>query len=183
MDAIQPIDRRRPRIPQCETYTNNQCLTRINIKPRAKCKYINLMNNKIIELATREQSSISSTWTEYLTIQAGQDKRFLIASAGYDSLAEVQAYFNEERDEYEVPEEIDGCRVVGVEDGYVIGGPLLVNMDNSGLEFDDPYDKGIAEWLQENGWEKIIQTTDIQRLIIDQVIQLVDITPNLSAEK
>ena len=65
----------------------------------------------------------------------------------------------------------------------MIGGPLLVNMDNSGLEFDDPYDKRIAEWLQENGWEKIIQATDIQRLIIDQVIQLVDITPNLSAEK
>lgn len=123
------------------------------------------IENSVIELAEREQSSMSSTWTEYLTISRGQARKHLIAPAWHDALAEADEYYNEDKDEYEIPTHINGHEVIGVEDGYVIGGALGINTDWSGLEFDDPDEPELAQWLIDSGWGSQVRITDIKRAL------------------
>lgn len=126
---------------------------------------MDITENTVIELANREQSSIVSTWTEHLTISCGQTKRYLIAHAGYDALAEANEYYNEDKDEYDIPSHINGQEVVGIEDGYVIGGALMINTDWSGLEFDDPDEPELAQWLTDSEWGSKVKVTDIKRAL------------------
>lgn len=123
------------------------------------------IGNEVIVLAQREYSTMSSTWMEYLTLTKGQEHRYLIASASYDALAEANEYFNEEKDDYEIPTEINGKKVIGVEDGYIIGGELGINMDYSGLEFDDPKDPGLKAWLELYNWNDTVTINDIRKVL------------------
>lgn len=120
----------------------------------------------VIELAEREQSSIVSTWTEFLTLSSGQSKKYLIASAGYEALAEIHEFFNEDKDDYdEIPEEINGQKVVQIEGEYIVGGPLIINSDYSGLEFDDPSDSELSTWLIDSGWDKLTSNDIIKKAL------------------
>jgi hypothetical protein len=74
-------------------------------------------------LAVREGSGRTSVWNEYLCLNPiGPDKAALQVCR-YEALAE---YERPEDDEHEIslPAEIDGKKVVGVEDGYIVGGEL-----------------------------------------------------------
>ena len=124
------------------------------------------LEKDVIELAEREQSSIVSTWTEFLTLSSGQSKKYLIASAGYEALAEIHEFFNEDKDDYdEIPEEINGQKVVRIEGEYIVGGPLIVNSDYSGLEFDDPSDPALDAWLADSGWIELIGVDDVKKAL------------------
>ena len=50
-------------------------------------------------------------------------------------------YYNEEREEYELPDEIDGVKVVGIQDSAVIGGDLDWWNDEDTVEFESPEDE------------------------------------------
>lgn len=119
----------------------------------------------VIELARRQNSSMASTWTEYLVLTKGQSKKYLLAPAGYDALAEATDYFDEEADDYKLPNEIKGQQVIGIEDGWVIGGELGINMDWSGLEFDSPDEPEVATWLEDFEWSNQIKVTDIKKAL------------------
>jgi hypothetical protein len=121
--------------------------------------------NPVTELGKRKQSSMTGTWTEYLVLCPGQNKKYLIAPAWHDALAEADEYFNEDRDEYEIPLHINGQEVMGMENGYIIGGPLMINMDSLGLEFDDPDEPELATWLSDSGWDGLVKITDIKRAL------------------
>jgi hypothetical protein len=126
---------------------------------------MDMTENTVIELAKRERSSIVSTWTEHLTISRGQTKKYLIALAGYDALAEADDYFNEDKGEYELPTHINGQEVIGTEDCYVIGGALMINTDWLGLEFDDPGTPELTQWLRDFGWDNQVRVTDIKKAL------------------
>ena len=96
------------------------------------------IKDEVIFVAQREYSSMTSTWMEYLVIIKGHHKRYQVANAAYDAIAEANDYFNEEKDDYDLPAEINGQKVLGVSDGFIIGGELGINMDNSGRDFDSP---------------------------------------------
>jgi hypothetical protein len=119
----------------------------------------------VIELAHRQNSSMAATWTEYLVLTKGQSKKYLLAPAGYDALAEATDYFDEETDDYKLPSEVHGQKVIGIEDGWVIGGDLGINMDWSGLEFDNPDEPEVAAWLDDFEWSNQIKVTDIKKAL------------------
>ncbi len=121
--------------------------------------------NTVITLASRAISPTAKIPTQYLTVSKGQSKRFLIATASYDALAEASDYFNKDKDEYEIPEQINGQLVMGVEDGYIIGGTLGINMDWSGLEFDSAEEPEVTRWLSNSGWERQVSVTDIKEAV------------------
>jgi hypothetical protein len=124
------------------------------------------LENEVMELAEREKFSIVSSWTEYLTLSSGQSKKYLLAPAGYEALAETHEFFNEDKDDYdEIPEEINGQKVVRIEGEYIVGGPLIVNSDYSGLEFDDPSDPALDAWLADSGWIELIGVDDVKKAL------------------
>jgi hypothetical protein len=67
-------------------------------------------------LSRREESSMVSTWNVALCFCAGDEKTYRIFEGQYAALAEAATFYNEETGKYELPTEIKGLTVVGLED-------------------------------------------------------------------
>lgn len=80
---------------------------------------------KQIILAEHERSSMVSTWTEYLVLERqATSKNWKLFVGKYEVLAECLAFYDEDTNEFKLPKKINGQSVVGIEDGWVVGGPL-----------------------------------------------------------
>ncbi|MGJ4901883.1 hypothetical protein ACQR0V_09955 [Bradyrhizobium sp. HKCCYLS2058] len=79
-------------------------------------------------LDSREQSTMVSNWTEYLRLSKPDNERALLEICQYESLGEQTS--DDEGVPEEPPDEIDGKRVIGVEDGIIIGGALVCYNDS-----------------------------------------------------
>lgn len=66
--------------------------------------------------AEREASGMTSTWDEFLCVSLNEDRTFCVYTGRREVLAEASEYYNEDTDEYEIPEEIDGQAVWGIKD-------------------------------------------------------------------
>ena len=80
---------------------------------------------KIID--SRECSTLASTWSEDLCLKRVSQTHFELFVGGYDVVGETSEFFDEETGEEEIPDEIGGYPVRGIEDGYVIGGEIVKN--------------------------------------------------------
>jgi hypothetical protein len=100
--------------------------------------------------------SPAASWTQYLVLERLEDGKFKLDIRAYELLAEASEYYDEEKDDWNLPGQIDGKDVMGVEDEYVIGGDLLENSYDT--EFDTRIvftlpDQDILEgWLKKIGW-------------------------------
>ena len=103
-------------------------------------------------LAFREASSIASYWTEYLCLRMGLYKQFKVYVGGYESLADAGKFYNSATDEYDLPKMIGGKIVVGIEDGSVVGGEPEYYDEDDQLEFDDPNEPELSDWLRAKSW-------------------------------
>lgn len=103
-------------------------------------------------LASRQASSIARYWTEYLCLRQGLYKRFKVYVGGYESLADARKFYNSKTDEYDLPKMIGGKIVVGMEDGSVIGGEPEYYDDDDQIEFDDPNEPELEDWLRTKNW-------------------------------
>ena len=117
-------------------------------------------------LAYREQSSIVSTWTEYLCLQRDEVGAFKLFTGQYEALAERTQFFNEETGEYDIPDEINGQAVVGVDDDYVVGGELGCFDDEQAVSFRSPDDHAVAEWLDSSGWSEKVDAALIHGAVV-----------------
>ena len=80
---------------------------------------------KQLIIAEQEESSMVSTWTEYLVLERRaktRDWRLFVGK--YEALAECWAYYDEDLNDFKLPKTINGEKVFGIEDEWVVGGPL-----------------------------------------------------------
>jgi hypothetical protein len=70
----------------------------------------------------REASSMVSTWNEYLRLDKNDDGTAKLEICQYESLAEAEC--DDDGNDLPLPTQIEGKDVIGVEDGYIVGGPL-----------------------------------------------------------
>ena len=103
-------------------------------------------------ISSRESSNPASNWSEDLCLKRVGDNEFELFVGGYEVVAEVSDFFDEETGEEEVPEEIGGHPVQGIEDGYVIGGEILKNEDDGEVQFSDLETSEVKEWLASVEW-------------------------------
>jgi hypothetical protein len=109
----------------------------------------------MIILAERESSQFSiSIWNEYLVLTTGANKSLMLFTGRFEALAEIGDYYNEETEDYDLPDEIDGKSIQGIEDEYVVGGEPQWLDESQTVEFDDPNDPRLIEWLKESEWAK-----------------------------
>jgi hypothetical protein len=76
-----------------------------------------------------EESSMVSTWTVYLCLETLEDGQIELSERQYEGLAMCHDYAVEKDQgdvDYVLPDEIDGKRVVGIDDEIVIGGDLAL---------------------------------------------------------
>ena len=113
---------------------------------------------KIIEKRLCSDSPANS-WTEYLVLERLEDGKFDLAIRGYEGIAEADEYWDDEKEDWCLPDQIDGIDVVGIEDGCVVGGdPVKYSY------YDDEADPGIIFTLPDQdifeGWLKKVKWFD-----------------------
>jgi len=122
-------------------------------------------NKTCMVLGSRSLVFQEKCWEEHLTISNGQQKTFLIATAGYSALADANEFFNIETETFDLPKTIGNLNVVGIKDNYIIGGDIWINADAQGYEFDTIDKAQLERWLEENKWTSIVDIDTIEKLI------------------
>ena len=110
------------------------------------------MKRDITVIADREASNMVSVWREYLCLRAGSTKRYQAFIGGYQPIDEANKYYNEDIEDYELPERIDDIEVAGIEDGWIVGGELDYYDDEDQIEFDVINDDALLRWLSKQRW-------------------------------
>jgi hypothetical protein len=100
-------------------------------------------------LSSRETSTIVSTWNEYLRLTKNEDGTATLTICQYDVLGEYSEYCSADEDGNEppLPNAIDGKPVVGVEDGYIVGGQLL-DFDAKSLTYSSAGLDDAIRWVE-----------------------------------
>jgi hypothetical protein len=119
---------------------------------------------EIKTLDYREGSSIASTWSEYLCIQRMSCRKYDVFVGGYEVIGEVSDFYDEEQDEEIIPDQIDGCDVVGVEDGYIVGGEIVRNEGEGQVTISKNPDQTFDVWLEELKWKSDKVVPEIRKL-------------------
>ena len=105
------------------------------------------MAAKMTILATREQGTLVSTWTEYLVLNKSPGANPKLEICAYEVLAESGKYWDEGLEEFVLPDEIDGKYVARLEDGYVVGGDHKPVDDIEALNLEGLNLEAILGWL------------------------------------
>jgi len=108
----------------------------------------------LIELMSAEFSSMASTWSETLCMEVFEDK-VVLSSRGYEPLAEAADYGVEDDSgewHFDLPKQINGKEVRGIEDEWIIGGAFLLHDDDAEIEARRGETNVLLEWLTDRGW-------------------------------
>jgi hypothetical protein len=122
------------------------------------------MKRQII-LAERDDQNMWSSTHVFLVLTLNEDGGLFLHQGSHEYLAEACQYFDDDVDEFVLPKEINGKKVVGVEEGYVIGGSI-----ERGLDFLEVRSCGanqISDWLRERSWGDKIDAESVLRRIKD----------------
>jgi hypothetical protein len=121
------------------------------------------MTVRIVIVASVEQSTMVSSWTEHLCLHRTAEAKWCLDIRGYEIIGEASEYENEEGN---LPDQIRGQDVIGTADDYVIGGDLVLHSDSypiyefdkfSTEEFEKIFSPGNAEWCENDTKQKIRQ--------------------------
>ena len=111
------------------------------------------MINPQVVIDSREQSTMASTWTEYLVLVKGDTKKYRLFTGRYTYLAEIEDYYDEDNDDYNFPKEINGVEVVGQDDEFLVGGRLEWSESSDTVEFDSVRDEPVKLWGDTHKWD------------------------------
>ena len=104
----------------------------------------------IVVVNSREQSTMASTWREYLCVRWIGD-RVELSVRMYEWLADVSDFPEDEEGERVIPLQIDGKAVVGIEGNAVIGGNLGYNDDAPEIFLLNDV-TSMTEWFKDRQW-------------------------------
>jgi uncharacterized protein YacL (UPF0231 family) len=110
----------------------------------------NIGDLKII--AERECSGMVSVWDEYLCLRKVSETKYELSVRAYEVLAEGWDYYDEESEDYDLPDEINGKAVVGFVDEWIVGGSLIETETFKSLIFSDLTHPDVAQWFNEVKW-------------------------------
>lgn len=106
----------------------------------------------IIVVDAREQSTMASSWQEYLCVRWLGD-RVELSVRMYESFATVSDFPENEDGDPVIPLQIQGKAVVGIDDDIVVGGDLGFN-DEEPEVFHLTDIAGVTEWLTSRHWKQ-----------------------------
>lgn len=112
-------------------------------------------------LCSREQSSMVSTWTDHLCIEGTESGKFKLSTCWYEMIGSIYELVPAEElyDEYDemiIPDEIDGIKVLGLdEDHYVFIDNLVANSESEA--FDSTSMEIARSYLTKEGWDSATQ--------------------------
>jgi hypothetical protein len=132
-----------------------------------------------IILDEREASSMTSAWTEYLCLRIFSTGEFELFTGSYEGLDEAGNYWNEDTEEYDLPDEINGKKVLFIQDEYVIGGEIEYFNDDECVKASSVNDPRVVKWLSIQDWDDacIDQIEAIRKIKNASIVRLPDSFP------
>lgn len=107
-------------------------------------------------LMSGELSTMVSSWTVYLCLeQCGGE--VVLSNRQYEALAESHEYEVETETgdvDYELPEFIDGKKVIGMDDDMIVGGDLDYYAEEDVVRLTSGEIERARAWLVEHGWDR-----------------------------
>lgn len=100
-------------------------------------------------LESRQYSTRVSHWTQYLCIRHVRPGLAAVEICKYEVLCDFSPY-DEDDNPVEIPREMDGKKVIGFEDGFLVGGELGPEDDDSTYEYTLADLNSALEWIGEN---------------------------------
>ena len=100
-------------------------------------------------IAERVRSSVTAYWQEYLRVGLNDNGSATIAACRYESLASAEEFTNKSG-ALNLPDEISGKPVVGVEEEWIVGGELVSNHPGCTYRSDDI--TRAIDWVRVEGW-------------------------------
>ena len=100
-------------------------------------------------IAERARSSAEDCWQEFLRLTPNEDGTATLAVCRYEVLASAE-YFANERGEVNLPDQIAGKTVVGVEGDWIVGGELICC--GAGWTYSLTEISSAIDWVRVNGW-------------------------------
>ncbi len=120
-------------------------------------------------VAQREASGMTSVWTEYLCVRLQADRKLSVFTGRYEGIAPASEFYDEESDDFVLPESINGIPVRGVDEECVFGGELTFLTSEDAVEISDESASGLGAWLQESRWSHVVSLDDVREAL--QMVQ------------
>lgn len=130
------------------------------------------MNEMIV--ARREASGMTSVWTEYLCVRLQTDRKLIVFTGRYEGLALASEFYDEESDDFVLPESINGIPVRGVDEECVFGGELTFLNSDEAVEISDANASAVDAWLHQSRWSNVVSLDDVREAL--QKVQLSSVT-------
>lgn len=105
-----------------------------------------------IEIDSMEQATMVSSWTEYLYMNRISTTEYELVIKGHPPICEAAEYMDD-NGEYDLPDEIDGEEVWGVEDEWVLSAGLVESELYETVRFQTAEDPQLLRWFDEYGWD------------------------------
>ena len=115
-----------------------------------------------IEIAEREASGMTSTWDEFLCVALCDDHTVLLFTGRREVLADASDFYDENKDEYDIPDEIDGKAVWGVKDDCVVG-ESIENYDDDALTLKSFDKAAVTDWLAKTDWKDEVSPAAVKK--------------------
>ena len=112
------------------------------------------------ELEIVEFDTLSSSWNEFIFLERIDEHEFEVSLRSFEGLGDAVDYWDEDSQEYELPDEIDGVSVFGVQGDGVVGGDLKCWNASDSTRFTDLDSSELRAWAktQELDYRFLIDT-------------------------
>ena len=127
------------------------------------------------EIDRRENSGRVDSWTEYLCLEktGGGDfvlsiKSHVIIDSEYNGEI-ISQFYDEDTGEYDLPDKINGIKVLGWNAEFLLGVELENNFQYTRLELaQNDFEQSIGEWIKNINWDLTNEQFSLIRKIISQ---------------
>jgi len=115
-------------------------------------------------LAEREVSGMTCTWDEFLCVELNKEQSFTLYTGRREVLAEASDFYNEDTEDYEIPDEIDGQAVWGVKEDCVVS-ESVGDFDDATLKLASFDREEVQAWLVETDWIDYASPADVKKTL------------------
>ena len=127
------------------------------------------------EIDSRENSGHVDSWMEYLCLEKTSDGNFVLSIKSHVIIDSeyngeiISQFYDEDTDEYNLPNEINGIKVLGWNAEFLLGVDLENNFQYTRLELTkNDFEQSIRQWMKEINWDVTAQQLSLIKKIIFQ---------------
>ena len=134
-----------------------------------------MQERKFWKIDSRENSGHVDSWMEYLCLEKTSDGNFVLSIKSHVIIDSeyngeiISQFYDEDTDEYNLPNEINGIKVLGWNAEFLLGVDLENNFQYTRLELTkNDFEQSIRQWMKEINWDVTAQQLSLIKKIISQ---------------